>query len=138
VLAVRAGQGVKFTNSDPANHNVRTSSSQRTNQFNVFTGIEGSYVHRFCAEPGEQPVRLGCDIHPWMQAWIYVFNHPCFAVTDDSGNFRIASIPAGRYKLNMRQPAIRYAHEREIVVSNTTPISVQLEIRADDSAPSKK
>src|SRR5688572_16056474 len=47
VMAVRAGQPVKFTNSDPANHNVRTSSTERTNEFNVFTGTDGSYTHRF-------------------------------------------------------------------------------------------
>ena len=61
-----AGQPVKFTNSDPANHNVRTAVTERTNQFNVFTGADGSYTHRFTPQP--EPIRVGCDIHPWMRA----------------------------------------------------------------------
>jgi plastocyanin len=130
VLAVRSGQPVKFTNSDPANHNVRTSSFQPSNEFNVFTGVDGSYTHRFVADK-ERPVRLGCDIHPWMRGWIYVFDHPYFAVTDERGRFRIGSVPAGQYRLAVRQPDIKYAHERAIAVSNTQPAKVEIEIRAD-------
>jgi len=43
VLALRSGQEVQVSNSDPANHNVRASSPVRSNEFNVFTGTGGSY-----------------------------------------------------------------------------------------------
>lgn len=132
VLAIRSGQSVKFINSDPANHNVRTSSSQPTNEFNVFTGIDGSYTHRFAADPQQRPIRLGCDIHPWMQGWIYVFDHPYFAVTDKQGAFRIDSVPPGEYRLMIKQPDIRYAHERRVPVSNAQSTKVEIEIRAED------
>ena len=33
-------------------------------------------------------VHFQCNIHPWMDAWVLVFNHPYAAVTDDDGNFR--------------------------------------------------
>ena len=99
VVAVRAGEPVTFMNSDPANHNVRTSSSVAKNEFNVFTGSDGGkYVHRFVTEAGHRPVRLGCDIHPWMRGWIYVFEHGCFAVSDAQGRFRIGAVPPGTYK----------------------------------------
>jgi plastocyanin len=130
VLAVRAGQPVKFTNSDPANHNVRTASSQPTNEFNVFTGIDGSYTHRFVAVPQQSPVRLGCDIHPWMRGWIYVFDHPHFAVTDEQGRFRINSVPPGRYKLLLRQPDIRFIAEREVAVAPGEVARVAVEASA--------
>lgn len=132
VLAVRSGQPVKFINSDPANHNVRTSSSQPTNEFNVFTGVDGSYTHRFAADPQQRPIRLGCDIHPWMRGWIYVFEHPQFAVSDARGRFRIASVPPGEYKLVLKQPDIRYTHERSISVSNAQSTKVEVEIRAEN------
>lgn len=132
VLAVRSGQPVKFINSDPANHNVRTSSWQPTNEFNVFTGIDSSYSHRFGADPQQRPVRLGCDIHPWMRGWIYVFEHPYFAVTDERGKFRLGSVPPGEYKLIIKQPDIRYAHERSIAVSNARSAKVQIEIRSEN------
>lgn len=132
VLAVHAGQPVKFINSDPANHNVRTASSQPTNQFNVFTGADGSYTHRFAADPQQHPIRLGCDIHPWMRGWIYVFDHPQFAVSDASGRFRIASVPAGRYKLSLRQPDIRYAAERELVVSPGQVTRIDVDVKTPE------
>lgn len=128
VLAVRAGQPVRFTNSDPANHNVRTVSSQRTNEFNVFTGIEGSYTHRFAADGQHRPVRVGCDIHPWMRGWIYVFDQPHFAVSDPQGRFRIDALPPGEHLLAIRQPDIGYAGQRKITVKagETTRLEIEL------------
>jgi plastocyanin len=131
VLAVRAGQPVKFTNSDPANHNVRTTSFQRTNEFNVYTGIDGSYTHRFAADPQQRPVRVGCDIHPWMRGWIYVFDHPHFAVTDARGRCRLEAVPPGRYTLHLRQPDLRYAAERKLTVVAGEVTKLGLEIRAE-------
>lgn len=132
LLAVRSGQPVKFTNSDPANHNVRTSSPQRTNEFNVFTGVDGSYTHRFVPDPQQRPVRVGCDIHPWMRGWIYVFEHPYFAVTDTQGRFRIAAAPPGRYKLMICQPDVGYSSEQEITVAHGIATSVEVQIKRDD------
>ena len=43
------------------------------------------------------PVR--CDVHPWMLAYVGVFDNPWFAVTDDAGAFAIKSVPEGSYKL---------------------------------------
>jgi plastocyanin len=129
VLAVLAGQPVKFMNSDPANHNVRTSSPLPTNEFNVFTGIDGSYTHRFVADRQQRPIRLGCDIHPWMRGWIYVFERPEFAVSDEHGRFRIASVLPGRYKLVFRQPDIRYAEEREIIALPGEVTRIEAEVR---------
>jgi plastocyanin len=132
LLAVRSGQPVKFTNSDSANHNVHTSSPQRTNEFNVFTRVDSSYTHRFAPDPQQRPVRLGCDIHPWMCGWIYVFDHPFFAVTDTQGRFRIAAVPAGRYKLMIQQPDAGYSVEREISVARGETASVEVQIKRED------
>lgn len=130
VIAVRQGAVVTFTNSDPANHNVRSSSAVREDEFNIFTGIGGRYEHRFRAQQQDRPVRLGCDIHPWMQGWIYVFDHPHFAVTDRQGMFRIQGIPAGDYLLVLRQPDLGYAHEQQIRVLASRPTRLTFEIPA--------
>lgn len=116
LLAVRAGEAVAFRNSDAANHNVRAFTSVEVNQFNVFTGIDGKYEHRFASQPSGRPIALGCDIHPWMQGWIYVFEHSLFAVTNDKGRFEIRSVPAGRYRVLFRQPDIRFATERQVML----------------------
>jgi len=44
-------------------------------------------------------VRMKCDVHPWMGAYIGVVNHPFYAVTDENGNFTIENLPAGEYTL---------------------------------------
>lgn len=131
VLAVREGEPVIFMNSDPANHNVRASSATPKNEFNVFTGTGGKYEHRFVMDSQRRAIRLGCDIHPWMQAWIYVFDHSLFAVTDEQGKFRIGSVPPGEYKLVLQQPDVRYTHERSVTISNQEPARVEVEVRAD-------
>jgi plastocyanin len=104
VISVRSGQPVKFTNSDSANHNVRTATFDPKNQFNVFTGTGREYVHRFVADKKHRPIRLGCDIHAWMSGWIYVFDHPHHAVTDDEGRFELPQLPGGKIQLAIRQP----------------------------------
>jgi len=135
VLAVREGEPVIFTNSDPANHNVRTVSSIRTNEFNVYVGPAGKYEHRFEAQ--KTPVRLGCDIHPWMQGWIYVFQHPHFTVTDAKGRFHMDYLPPGEYKLVFHQPDIRYKSEQTITVSTERSTRIELQIH-DDNLPRPK
>ncbi|TXT23363.1 MAG: hypothetical protein FD138_3269, partial [Planctomycetota bacterium] len=87
IVTVRAGQAVKFTNSDSANHNVRGASLLPKNEFNVYTGTRGESIQRFVADPKNRPIRLGCDIHAWMTGWVFVFEHPFHAVTDSEGRF---------------------------------------------------
>lgn len=50
------------------------------------------------------PVRFKCDLHPWNYAYVGVFAHPFFAVTDERGHFTIRGVPAGRYTLEMFHP----------------------------------
>src|SRR5262249_4421621 len=45
------------------------------------------------------PISVQCDIHPWMKAYIRVFNHPYFAVTDEDGKFTIKDAPAGEWRI---------------------------------------
>ena len=41
------------------------------------------------------PLRVGCDIHPWMHGHVMVFDHPFFAVTGADGSFELKGVPAG-------------------------------------------
>ena len=43
----------------------------------------------------KKPVVFQCSIHPWMHAYVWVFDHPYFAVTDENGEFEIKNVPAG-------------------------------------------
>jgi plastocyanin len=132
VLAVRAGQLVRFTNADSANHNVRAASGVPENVFSVNTAPGAvAAERRFAAAPPEQPIALTCDIHPWMAAWVYVFDHGQFALTDAEGTFRIERVPEGRHRFAVRQPAGRLA--RNLSVDVTAGQVVRVDVRFTDA-----
>jgi len=97
VIGVRAGQEVEFRNSDAAMHNVNAR-SQVNSPFNDAMPAEGQVILKTFPY-AEMPVKLKCDIHPWMSAYVGVFSHPFFAVTAGDGSFAIASIPEGDYTI---------------------------------------
>jgi hypothetical protein len=95
VLAIVAGTWVDFPNDDRTYHNVFSLS--KTKEFNL-----GRYaVGRSKAVRFERPgvVRVFCDIHSHMTAFILVFAHRYFAVTDEEGKYRLDGVPPGTYTL---------------------------------------
>ena len=93
VLAITTGTTVDFRNNDRIFHNVFSLS--RVKPFDLGRYAAGrSKPVRFDA-PGI--VRVFCEIHSHMNAFILVFSHPFFAVTDDDGNYRIDNVPPGTY-----------------------------------------
>jgi plastocyanin len=129
VLAVRAGQPVRFTNDDPANHNVRSQDPNRANAFNIFTGSGAAppAVQQLVATPPNRPVQLSCDIHPSMIAWIYVFDHGQFTVSGPGGQFRIENVAVGRHRLAVRQPAGKL--ERDLAVDVKSGETSRIDVR---------
>lgn len=95
VLAVTAGTTVDFPNNDKTFHNVFSLSRVRTFDLGRFApGRNGSV--RF-DRPGIVPIF--CDIHSHMNAYVLVFGHPYFAVSDENGRYTIDDVPAGTYAL---------------------------------------
>lgn len=97
VLGVQVGQKVEIKNSDPTLHNVR--GIARANKPFNFGQPEGSAPRERVFDKAEMEIRLKCDIHSWMTGYIFAMEHPFFAVTDESGAFNIAGLPAGDYTL---------------------------------------
>jgi plastocyanin len=95
VLAVTAGTIVDFPNSDRFYHNVFSlSKAARFDLGRYATGKSKSV--RF-DQPGI--VRVFCEIHSHMNAFVLVFAHPFFAMTDGEGRYRINNVPAGTYNV---------------------------------------
>jgi plastocyanin len=133
VLAVRAGQTVQFTNDDTANHNVRAQDSNSANTFSIDTasGALGPFERQFAPTPPGHALELSCDIHPWMAAWVYVFEHDQFAVTSENGSFHIQNVPPGRYRIAIRQPSGRLA--RDLTVDVRAGETARLDVRFTSS-----
>ena len=56
------------------------------------------------------PIKLNCDIHPWMKCYVMVFDHPFFATTAKDGSFEIKGVPAGTQNLVLWQENVGYAN----------------------------
>jgi plastocyanin len=93
VLAIVAGTTVDFPNNDETFHNVFSLSKEGPFDLGRYAAGRSKSV-RF-DRPGI--IRVFCDIHSHMSAFILVFAHRFFAVTDDSGRFRIDNVPPGTY-----------------------------------------
>jgi plastocyanin len=93
VLAIVAGTTVDFPNSDLTYHNVFSLSKAKTFDLGRYAAGRSRSV-RF-DRPGI--VRVFCDIHSHMSAFVLVFAHRFFAVTDDDGRYRIENVPPGTY-----------------------------------------
>jgi plastocyanin len=93
VVGARVGQLLRVRNSDNLLHNVHSDSSKR-NSFNQSTPKAGMNVEFTLKD--EEMLRLGCDVHRWMTAWVGIVAHPYFAVSSGTGTFTIANVPAGK------------------------------------------
>jgi plastocyanin len=93
VLAVLTGTTVDFPNSDRTYHNVFSFS--KTKRFDLGRYARGGSKSVRFDRPGV--VRVFCDIHSHMSAYILVLGHRYFATTDAEGRYRIDDIPPGTY-----------------------------------------
>jgi len=95
---IMVGQPYKILNSDGILHNVH--SLPKVNpQFNKPMPPTMKETTTTFAKP-EPIFQIKCDVHPWMTAYIGVFEHPFFATTGTDGKFTINGLDAGTYELS--------------------------------------
>ena len=111
VLAITTGTTVDFANNDRIYHNVFSLS--KTTSFDLGRYAAGRSKPVRFDKPGI--VRVFCEIHSHMSAFILVFSHPFFAMTDEDGRYRIEDVPPGNYTV------IAW---NEAVSSNPSPVAV--------------
>lgn len=107
VVAMHRDQTLVFKSSDAASHNVRFTGFSNTG---INQTLAPSATYEMKGLKAERlPMKLLCDIHPWMKGWIMVFDHPFFATTGPDGSFEIKGIPAGPQNLVVWQEKVGYA-----------------------------
>lgn len=63
-------------------------------------------------EPANSPVTVQCNIHPWMDAYVWVLDHPYYAITDKDGNFEIKNVPEGDVHIAAWHEKAKFINEK--------------------------
>jgi plastocyanin len=124
VLAITAGSTVEFPNSDRVYHNVFSLSKPR--RFDLGRYPRGRSRSVVFDRPGV--VRVFCEIHSHMSAYILVFAHRFFAVTDAEGRYRLEAVPPGSYTLALwNDGAVRARRELRVEADAVVELDLALE-----------
>jgi plastocyanin len=116
VLGVQVGQTLKVTNSDPLTHNIHPMPEHNRDWNQSQAPNAEPFMRRF-THP-EVMIRVKCNIHGWMHAWVGVVAHPYFAVTGADGAFELRNVPPGTYTLEVWQEELG-KQEQQITLAAT-------------------
>lgn len=132
VVGVRAGTVLAVENADGVAHNVHVV-ARRNPQSNV-TQAAGAEPLALAFERRELGVAVRCDLHPWMQAWVCVEEHPWFAVSGADGAYAIEGVPPGRYVAQLWHEV--YGSQRmEVELAAGERVQLDFEVGGDERAP---
>ena len=131
VKPIYVGSKVRFPNKDNVRHHVYSFSPAKRFELPLYAGTPAAPV--LFDKPGV--VVLGCNIHDWMIAYIYVSESPFYAKTGADGSARLADLPAGRYNLRVWHPQLAGSEEAtrrtiELVADRSVNAAWDITLRA--------
>jgi plastocyanin len=126
VVVVPVGSSVRFPNHDPFNHNVFSASEP--NSFDLGLYGRGAARSQTFAHPGL--VRVFCNIHPRMVAYVQVMANRYFTQPGTDGSFTIANVPPGTYRLHVWHERIPAEVVQEITAGNRPDASLEIALDA--------
>jgi len=97
VQGMRQGQSLAVKTSDPTAHNVHGFGKVNRSFNRSQPAGAGDVTIRMKRSEASPPMKVKCDIHPWMNSYVAVVPHPYFAVTGSDGSFEIPNLPPGTY-----------------------------------------
>jgi hypothetical protein len=99
VAGAQVNQPIEFRNSDSTLHNVH-GMPKLSSPWNVALPRQGTERTIAVTKP-EVMIGVRCDLHPWMQGWLGVLDHPYFGVTDVDGRVTLSNVPPGEYTIGV-------------------------------------
>lgn len=109
VLLVRTDQKVRVLSDDGIAHNTHTYPLKNKQENFIVAPNDRKGVAVPSVNVEERlPSKVGCDIHPWMQAWWVILDHPYAAVTNEKGEFSIPNLPEGEHEFRVWQEKVGY------------------------------
>jgi hypothetical protein len=108
VALVQTNQTLVVGNKDAVGHNTKIDTLAPENSpINPIIPASSSISQTY-AGAERLPVRVSCNIHPWMTGWLVVKDNPYFAVTDANGRFEIPNVPVGKWTFQFWQEKSGY------------------------------
>ncbi len=99
ILAIQTGQKLIVKNSDMCVHNVHSAPTVAGNAEHNDVQMPGGADLTYTFPKAEMFVKFECNVHPWMKAWVSVFDSPYFSVSGKDGKFVIKNVPPGKYTI---------------------------------------
>jgi len=109
VLVFPAGSTIDVKNSDGILHNIHTTSTANPSQNQAQPKFK-PLIQIKVDKP--ETIAIKCDVHGWMSAYWVATDTPYVAVTDASGNFKIADLPPGDYDVELWQEKLGKATQK--------------------------
>ena len=126
VLAFTAGTPIEILNPDGILHNVH-SYSKTNSPFNHAQPKFKKSLEVKVDKP--EVVEIKCDVHGWMHGWLVATPNPYFAVTDESGSFKLTDVPAGTYTVEVWQEKLGKSTQK-VTVKSKEEAKVNFEMAA--------
>ncbi len=114
VMGIQTNQVLEVINSDPVTHNIHPM-AEINREWNHSQGPGDAPLSRKFIKP-EIMIRIKCNIHSWMHAFIGVLDHPYFAVSKEDGTFAIKNLPPGTYTIGVWQENLG-TQEQQVTVA---------------------
>ena len=129
VTPIQLGTAIDFPNHDQIRHHVYSFSPAKNFDIPLY---KDSPEHPILFDR-TGVVSLGCNIHDWMSAYIYVIDTPYFTTTDKNGTASL-NLPAGEYEIRYWHPNIdeksgQPSQQVKLETDSKKSISTQLDIK---------
>ncbi|MBI3989204.1 MAG: carboxypeptidase regulatory-like domain-containing protein [candidate division NC10 bacterium] len=129
VLVLPAGVTFDLVNSDKILHNFHTTSAINPTLNKAQPKFKPVMKVDLKKENVLKPdlMKVNCDVHEWMNAWIIIADHPYYAVTDEDGSFTLKDVPPGTYTLQVWHETLG-KHTKGVSVKEGTETKVSFEL----------
>ncbi len=124
-MLIRVGQPVKLLNADAVAHNIHTFPLRGSAINILIPPNEKQGIEEEMTKPEILPIPVKCDIHPWMQAYALILDHPFAAVSDKDGHFEIKGLPPGEHEFRIWHEGGGYVerkYEVKVEAGKTTDV----------------
>ena len=128
VMGIQTGQTLQVINSDPVTHNIHPM-AEVNREWNHSQGAGDPPIARRFIKP-EIMIRVKCNIHSWMRAYIGVVDHPYFAVTGADGAYEIRNLPPGDYVIEAWQETLG-TQEQSITVAPSGKVETDFTFKGE-------